>query len=85
MGSAGGRRRRDGEDAQGDVLDEMARRGNSIYLGVAERGWALAGMGSGVLVLGPPRSGKTTAIVVPAILAASGGVVSTSTNPDVTH
>jgi type IV secretory pathway TraG/TraD family ATPase VirD4 len=40
-------------------------------------------MGSGVLVLGPPRSGKTTAIVVPAILGANGAVVSTSTKLDV--
>lgn len=61
----------------------MAKHGNRIYLGAGARGWALAARGSGVLVLGPPRSGKTTAIVVPAILAANGGVVSTSTKVDV--
>jgi type IV secretory pathway TraG/TraD family ATPase VirD4 len=36
-----------------------------------------------VLVLGPPRSGKTTAIVVPNVLASSGAVLSASTKPDV--
>src|SRR2546421_4881089 len=88
MGSAGekppqGR----GEGPEGEVhaqvLHEMARHGNRIYLGAGARGWALAATGSGVLVLGPPRSGKTTAIVVPAILAANGAVVSTSTKLDV--
>ena len=36
-----------------------------------------------MLVLGPPRSGKTTSIIIPAILAACGPVVSTSTKPEV--
>ncbi len=34
-------------------------------------------------MLGPPRSGKTSSIVIPAILGAPGAVVSTSTKPDV--
>lgn len=83
MESAGAGRRRNAEVAHARVLGEMARRGNCTYLGLGERGWALAGVGSGVLVLGPPRSGKTSAIVVPAMLAANGGVVSTSTKLDV--
>jgi type IV secretory pathway TraG/TraD family ATPase VirD4 len=37
----------------------------------------------GVLVLGPPRSGKTSTIVVPNVLGAPAAVVSTSTKPDV--
>jgi type IV secretion system protein VirD4 len=37
----------------------------------------------GALILGPPRSGKTTALVVPNVLAAPGAVVSTSTKTDV--
>ena len=37
----------------------------------------------GVLVLGPPRAGKTTAIVVPNVLAANGPVVAVSTKRDV--
>lgn len=36
-----------------------------------------------MLVLGPPRSGKTSGLVVPTVLAADGPVVSTSTKPDV--
>jgi type IV secretory pathway TraG/TraD family ATPase VirD4 len=87
MSSAGEASRRGegsaGADLQAQVLGEMARHGNRIYLGAGGRGWALASLGSGVLVLGPPRAGKTTAIVVPAVLAANGPVVSTSTKLDV--
>jgi type IV secretory pathway TraG/TraD family ATPase VirD4 len=36
-----------------------------------------------VLVIGPPRSGKTSSIVVPAVINAHGPVVATSTKPDV--
>jgi type IV secretory pathway TraG/TraD family ATPase VirD4 len=89
MSSAGDERPRGGESAQSvtqaQVLREMGKHGNRIYLGAGARGWALAGAGSGVLVLGPPRSGKTTAIVVPAVLAANGAVVSTSTKLDVLY
>ncbi|HYM91942.1 MAG TPA: type IV secretory system conjugative DNA transfer family protein [bacterium] len=35
------------------------------------------------MILGPPRSGKTSAVMIPALIAASGAVVSTSTKPDV--
>ncbi|HEY1633942.1 MAG TPA: type IV secretory system conjugative DNA transfer family protein [Acidimicrobiales bacterium] len=80
MGSAGAAR---GQDVHAEVLHEMGVHGNRIYLGAGARGWTLAARGSGVLVLGPPRSGKTTAIVIPAILAANGAVVSTSTKLDV--
>ena len=34
-----------------------------------------------LLVIGPPRSGKSLQIVVPSILDAPGGVVATSTRP----
>ncbi len=36
-----------------------------------------------VMVLGPPRSGKTSGVIVPSIVAAPGAVVATSTKPDV--
>ena len=36
-----------------------------------------------VLVIGPPRSGKTSSLVVPSVLDAPAAVVSTSTKPDV--
>src|SRR5437868_14031542 len=89
MGSAGddGRYRvasaARGKDAHAEVLRQMGVHGNRIYLGAGAQGWALAAQGSAVLVLGPPRSGKTSAIVVPAILGANGAVVSTSTKLDV--
>jgi type IV secretion system protein VirD4 len=35
------------------------------------------------MILGPPRSGKTTALIIPNVLASNGPVVSTSTKPDV--
>lgn len=47
------------------------------------RGWVLSDPEQAVLVLGPPRSGKTTGVVVPNISGAGGPVVSTSTKPDV--
>ena len=55
----------------------------SLYLGTGTEGPLWAGAEQSVLVLGPPRSGKTSGIVVPTVLAASGAVVSTSTKPDV--
>jgi type IV secretion system protein VirD4 len=36
-----------------------------------------------VLLLGPPRSGKTTGVIVPAVLSHTGPAVCTSTKPDV--
>ena len=35
------------------------------------------------MVLGPPRSGKTSAVMIPAVMGASGAVISTSTKPEV--
>jgi len=42
-----------------------------------------AGPQCSTLVLGPPRSGKTSSLVIPNILLADGPVLSTSTKPDV--
>jgi type IV secretory pathway TraG/TraD family ATPase VirD4 len=44
---------------------------------------AFAGPEASMMVLGPPRSGKTSAIVIPCVLDAPAAVVSTSTKPDV--
>src|SRR5579862_5219920 len=54
-----------------------------IVVGVDQNGLAVAGPQQSVLVLGPPRSGKTSGLVIPNVLAAWGPVVSTSTKPDV--
>jgi type IV secretion system protein VirD4 len=64
---------------------EIAYRGGGAYLGTIEDGeeWVTAEGESAVMVLGPPRSGKTSAVMIPAILSAPGPVISTSTKPDV--
>lgn len=59
------------------------RAGAGIYLGMGGGGWAWAGPERSTLVLGPSRSGKTSSLVIPNVLAAPGAVVSTSTKPDV--
>ena len=63
---------------------QVVRLGGGAYLGMGKRGgWAVADPESAVMVLGPPRSGKTSAIMIPAVLSSSGAVVSTSTKPEV--
>lgn len=59
------------------------RGGHGIYLGEGRGGAVFAPPELGALVLGPPRSGKTSAIVVPNVLCASGSVVAVSTKLDV--
>ncbi len=56
---------------------------HSIYVGNGRNGWMWAGPQRSTLVLGPPRSGKTSSLVIPNILLSDGPVVSTSTKPDV--
>jgi len=62
-------------------VHHLARHG--IYVGDSTRGWMSAGPQCSTLVLGPPRSGKTSSLVIPNILLADGPVLSTSTKPDV--
>jgi type IV secretion system protein VirD4 len=57
--------------------------GDGVYLGSGMHGPVWATPERAVLVLGPPRSGKTSSIIVPSVLAANGPVISTSTKPDV--
>jgi type IV secretory pathway TraG/TraD family ATPase VirD4 len=54
-----------------------------VVVGTGPSGFVVAGPQQAVLVLGPPRSGKTSSLVVPNVLAAWGPVLSTSTKPDV--
>jgi type IV secretion system protein VirD4 len=56
---------------------------HAIYVGDGAQGWMWAGPQCSTLVLGPPRSGKTSSLVIPNILLSDGAVVSTSTKPDV--
>jgi type IV secretory pathway TraG/TraD family ATPase VirD4 len=61
----------------------LAVAGHRLYVGAAGGGLAFADPEQAVLVMGPPRSGKTTALVIPNVLAAPGSVVVTSTKQDV--
>ena len=66
------------------VREGLLRVGGGAYLGANEYGeWVAADPESAVMILGPPRSGKTSTVMIPALMAASGAVVSTSTKPDV--
>jgi len=58
-------------------------RGRGICLGMGASGLTWAGREHATLVLGPSRSGKTSSLVVPNVLAAEGAVLSTSTKTDV--
>src|SRR5665213_764239 len=60
---------------------ELARHG--LYLGHDAHAWRHADAQQSVLVLGPPRSGKTSSLIIPNVLSAHGAVVTTSTKPDV--
>jgi len=70
-------------DALEAIRTASSLAGYGIYLGAGKIGPVWAPPERSVLVLGPPRSGKTTALVIPSVLAAPGAVVSTSTKPDV--
>jgi type IV secretory pathway TraG/TraD family ATPase VirD4 len=55
-----------------------------VHLGVDRRGHQRRARSErAVLVLGPPRSGKTTCVIIPTLLSHAGPAVSTSTKPDV--
>ena len=66
------------------IVHDAARASRGgVYLGLGAHGWAWTGPERSTLVLGPSRSGKTSALVVPNVLSAPGAVVATSTKPDV--
>jgi type IV secretion system protein VirD4 len=66
------------------VRRHLAALGGGCFLGLSTGGrWVTADREHAVLVLGPPRSGKTSAVVIPALLAHPGAAVSTSTKLDV--
>ncbi len=66
------------------VRDACQGDGGGPYLGVMGDGdWRFARPQRAVLVLGPPRSGKTSGVIVPALLCHAGPLTATSTKPDV--
>jgi type IV secretion system protein VirD4 len=67
-----------------DARYKVQALGGGAYLGIDQEGeWVTATPHSATLVLGPPRSGKTMDVEIPAIIAASGPVISTATKPEV--
>jgi type IV secretory pathway TraG/TraD family ATPase VirD4 len=76
------------ENPAGDPLREVReagwRAGGGVYLGRARSGEPRFGRAErATLLLGPPRSGKTSGVIIPALLAHTGPVVSTSTKAEV--
>ncbi|MGA3354076.1 MAG: TraM recognition domain-containing protein [Acidimicrobiales bacterium] len=72
-------------DALGAALATSQRYGHGIYLGRSlgqRRLPVFARPQDGVLLLGPPRSGKTAAVVIPNVIAACGPVIAASTKAD---
>ncbi len=66
--------------------EAILRLGAGAYLGGGEyEAWVSADPQSAVMVLGPPRSGKTSAVMIPALMSAPGPALSTSTKTDVIH
>ena len=61
----------------------LAASGGRLYAGQVASGLALAEPQQSLLVLGPPRSGKTTALAIPNVLCAPGAALVTSTKTDV--
>jgi type IV secretory pathway TraG/TraD family ATPase VirD4 len=55
---------------------------HGVFLGQSRDGLVFAPAQHGVLVLGPPRAGKTTSIVLPNLFCANGSVLAISTKPD---
>jgi type IV secretion system protein VirD4 len=74
----------DSTDPGQAVREHTRRLGGGAFLGFRPGGgWVTADPEHAVMILGPPRSGKTSNIVIPAMLAAPGPAVSTATKPDV--
>ena len=66
-----------------ELQDWLTGSGGRLYAGTVAGGLVLAEREQALLVLGPPRSGKTTTLAIPNVLCAPGAVVATSTKADV--
>jgi len=58
-------------------------RPEGVLLGRVGRSDVLSGWEDSLLIIGPPRSGKSSSLVIPGVVEAPGPVVVTSTRPDV--
>ena len=66
-----------------DLQKWLAATGGRLYAGTTTGGLVMAAPEQALLVLGPPRSGKTSALAIPNTLCAPGPVIVTSTKTDV--
>ncbi len=72
------------EDPLAAVKELACRSGGGVYLGLDKDGvLRFTQAQRALLLLGPPRSGKTTAVIIPALIAHGGPAVCTSTKLDV--
>jgi type IV secretory pathway TraG/TraD family ATPase VirD4 len=66
------------------LRDFAWRAGGGIHLGMgADKQLRFSRSQRAVLLIGPPRSGKTSSVIIPTLLSHTGPVVATSTKPDV--
>ena len=73
-----------GADPLRAIRTLAARAGGGVWLGAGDDGeWRFARPERAVLLLGPPRSGKTSGVIIPTVLAHEGPAIVTSTKPDV--
>ena len=73
-----------GQDPVRAIRALAVQAGGGVWLGAGEDGqWKFARPERAVLLLGPPRSGKTSGVIIPAVLAHAGPAIVTSTKPDV--
>ncbi|MGH3261528.1 MAG: type IV secretory system conjugative DNA transfer family protein, partial [Trebonia sp.] len=73
-----------GQDPLRAIRTLAARAGGGVWLGAGEDGqWKFARPERAVLLLGPPQSGKTSGVIIPAVLAHAGPAIVTSIKPDV--
>jgi Type IV secretory system Conjugative DNA transfer len=71
-------------DALDAVRADAAWRGGGAFIGLHPQvGVVHAPAEAACLVLGPPRRGKTSAVIIPSVLCAPGAALVTSTKPDV--
>jgi type IV secretion system protein VirD4 len=65
------------------LRDSAWRAGGGVHLGVADNNQQRFSRSErAVLLLGPPRSGKTSSVIIPTLISHTGPVVATSTKPD---
>jgi type IV secretory pathway TraG/TraD family ATPase VirD4 len=66
------------------LRDFAWRSGGGVHLGMgADKQLRFSRSERAVLLLGPPRSGKTSSVIIPSLLSHTGPAVATSTKPDV--